>query len=219
MQLEFSDCVIILERFSVTTHAAVNGLGAIIDSTFSFWAHVDHFNRIDFFHLRNIDKLRNILQYEENIHINEPIIGLEFGCLSWILEIWIWSKKYSPQCLHKHSLWLKSQVYRPYEAQPIHHLRTTRTYTHIYMKCSFLCKVSQEHRGWHMKHTKKSWSFHAVVIVWCNNTTISHFVAEWQSVCRQLRCRKSVSMLFPPPLLYKSQNTRTPNQNSQTNSI
>ncbi|KAI5624228.1 hypothetical protein C0J50_16198, partial [Silurus asotus] len=50
-----------LDGCSVTTSSTVKDLGVILDSNLSFKYHINQVTKTDFFHLRNISKLRNML--------------------------------------------------------------------------------------------------------------------------------------------------------------
>lgn len=67
---KLSDYVVTLDGFSVTSCAAVKDLGVIIDSSFSFEAHLDNITRIAYFHHRNIAKIRNIM----SLHAAEKLV-------------------------------------------------------------------------------------------------------------------------------------------------
>ncbi|XP_030638841.1 uncharacterized protein LOC115819469 [Chanos chanos] len=62
---KLSDRIVTLDGLSFSSCAAVKDLGVIIDSSLSIEAHVDNITRLAFFHVRNINRIRNALSFKD----------------------------------------------------------------------------------------------------------------------------------------------------------
>ncbi len=79
------------------TSSTVKNLGVVLDSNLSFGNHISHVTKTAFLHLRNIDKLQNMLSVSDAEKLVHAFVTSRLDYCNALLGVWPASSKNKQQ--------------------------------------------------------------------------------------------------------------------------